>query len=168
PLSFRLIAGTLPAGLTLARALGIQSTSLSGTPTTAQTTNFTVQVSDPAGNRASRAYTLTIDPAQALVITNQSPILAPGTVGSAYAISLFASGGTQPFTWSIVAGALPNGLSLRGNTISGTPTLRGTFTFTARVTDTHGAQADRKSTRLNSSHLGISYAVFCLKKIKHI
>src|ERR1039458_6480600 len=25
---------------------------------------------------------------------------------------------------------------------------------------------DRKSTRLNSSHLGISYAVFCLKKIK--
>src|SRR5205814_3985478 len=26
------------------------------------------------------------------------------------------------------------------------------------------AQADRKSTRLNSSHLGISYAVFCLKK----
>src|SRR5262245_64018302 len=27
-----------------------------------------------------------------------------------------------------------------------------------------GASADRKSTRLNSSHLGISYAVFCLKK----
>src|SRR5262245_57228129 len=27
--------------------------------------------------------------------------------------------------------------------------------------------ADRKSTRLNSSHLGISYAVFCLKKKKH-
>src|SRR5436853_375009 len=26
------------------------------------------------------------------------------------------------------------------------------------------AAADRKSTRLNSSHLGISYAVFCLKK----
>src|ERR1035438_10752296 len=27
-----------------------------------------------------------------------------------------------------------------------------------------GGQTDRKSTRLNSSHLGISYAVFCLKK----
>src|SRR5205814_3360812 len=27
-----------------------------------------------------------------------------------------------------------------------------------------GADEDRKSTRLNSSHLGISYAVFCLKK----
>src|SRR5258705_5644033 len=29
-------------------------------------------------------------------------------------------------------------------------------------------QIDRKSTRLNSSHLGISYAVFCLKKKKNI
>src|SRR3712207_8659480 len=27
---------------------------------------------------------------------------------------------------------------------------------------------DRKSTRLNSSHANISYAVFCLKKKKHI
>src|SRR5262245_62672955 len=30
----------------------------------------------------------------------------------------------------------------------------------------HSQQLDRKSTRLNSSHLGISYAVFCLKKKK--
>src|SRR3712207_7535951 len=30
------------------------------------------------------------------------------------------------------------------------------------------AQADRKSTRLNSSHANISYAVFCLKKKKTI
>src|SRR5262245_60697975 len=30
----------------------------------------------------------------------------------------------------------------------------------------HGSATDRKSTRLNSSHLGISYAVFCLKKKK--
>src|SRR5256885_5435938 len=29
-------------------------------------------------------------------------------------------------------------------------------------------QGDRKSTRLNSSHLVISYAVFCLKKKKHL
>src|SRR5262245_29903998 len=28
----------------------------------------------------------------------------------------------------------------------------------------YGTREDRKSTRLNSSHLGISYAVFCLKK----
>src|SRR5947208_8975767 len=32
----------------------------------------------------------------------------------------------------------------------------------------HGPRRDRKSTRLNSSHQIISYAVFCLKKKKHI
>src|SRR5256885_11092066 len=32
--------------------------------------------------------------------------------------------------------------------------------------DAHRQRADRKSTRLNSSHLVISYAVFCLKKKK--
>src|SRR5947207_8919090 len=34
------------------------------------------------------------------------------------------------------------------------------------VPDTVGAAVDRKSTRLNSSHTVISYAVFCLKKKK--
>src|SRR5256885_17194903 len=38
----------------------------------------------------------------------------------------------------------------------------------ARCVDTGGGEADRKSTRLNSSHLVISYAVFCLKKKKVI
>src|SRR5438045_5937423 len=33
-----------------------------------------------------------------------------------------------------------------------------------RVQEELGSMKDRKSTRLNSSHLGISYAVFCLKK----
>src|SRR3712207_8049521 len=35
-----------------------------------------------------------------------------------------------------------------------------------RTTDTAAADLDRKSTRLNSSHANISYAVFCLKKKK--
>src|SRR3712207_8465023 len=33
--------------------------------------------------------------------------------------------------------------------------------------DRHGGRLDRKSTRLNSSHANISYAVFCLKKKKN-
>src|SRR5260221_4070421 len=33
-----------------------------------------------------------------------------------------------------------------------------------RVHDGHAKKGDRKSTRLNSSHTVISYAVFCLKK----
>src|SRR5262245_62308479 len=36
--------------------------------------------------------------------------------------------------------------------------------FSIGVVNSPGPLLDRKSTRLNSSHLGISYAVFCLKK----
>src|SRR3712207_7299631 len=37
-----------------------------------------------------------------------------------------------------------------------------------RVDHVDRAEQDRKSTRLNSSHANISYAVFCLKKKNHI
>src|SRR5690625_5228579 len=40
--------------------------------------------------------------------------------------------------------------------------------FDKRVTDALVKEGDRKSTRLNSSHVAISYAVFCLKKKKKI
>src|SRR3712207_8875928 len=56
------------------------------------------------------------------------------------------------------------------------PQIQGTFARAWKAgvkilfgTDTgvsaHGDNADRKSTRLNSSHANISYAVFCLKQI---
>src|SRR3712207_8515487 len=40
--------------------------------------------------------------------------------------------------------------------------------FRARYSGKTSQLSDRKSTRLNSSHANISYAVFCLKKKKHI
>src|SRR2546426_4758648 len=51
-------------------------------------------------------------------------------------------------------------------------TTQGTYTLTLAPERTKGQTVtlrarDRKSTRLNSSHLVISYAVFCLKKKKH-
>src|SRR5258705_9350828 len=42
----------------------------------------------------------------------------------------------------------------------------GTITMDTQVVVSAKNARDRKSTRLNSSHLGISYAVFCLKKKK--
>src|SRR3712207_7449034 len=38
---------------------------------------------------------------------------------------------------------------------------------TTKVVQLFGGYGDRKSTRLNSSHANISYAVFCLKKKQH-
>src|SRR2546426_7690163 len=41
------------------------------------------------------------------------------------------------------------------------------YAYRVRAVDTNLDLRDRKSTRLNSSHLVISYAVFCLKKKKY-
>src|SRR5439155_8932102 len=45
--------------------------------------------------------------------------------------------------------------------------LPGTYQLTVTLIGFHLDVSDRKSTRLNSSHVAISYAVFCLKKKKH-
>ena len=144
PHTFRLLAGRMPAGLTMATDFGVQSTSVTGTPTTVESQAFTVQVRDQSGNTATKVLSITIDPPRPLVITNQSSTLAPGTRGSPYATSLFADGGIKPYTWAIVAGQLPPGLTLSGNRIQGTPTTAGTFAFTARARDSGGQEATRQ------------------------
>ena len=144
PHMFSIISGSLPNGLSMAGSYGVQSTVVSGRPSTIQTTTFTVQVRDGTGHTATQALSVTINSPRTLVITNQSSTLAPGTVGSSYAIGLFADGGTQPYTWAITAGQLPPGLSLHGNIIQGTPTSAGTYTFTARVSDSAGQQTSQQ------------------------
>ena len=142
PYTWRVVSGKLPFGLKMARSFGAQSTQISGTPTRAETSTFTVQVKDGAGSTAQQAFSLTIDAPQPLVITS-GPCCADGTVGTAYHTNFFAEGGVQPYTWSILSGQLPPGLKVDARTpagISGTPTMAGTFTFTVAVTDKAGTQ----------------------------
>ena len=54
---------------------------------------------------------------QDLTITTP-PLLPSFTVGVAYSQAIAVTGGTAPYTWSILAGALPGGLAL--NSASGT------------------------------------------------
>jgi putative Ig domain-containing protein len=144
PYEFRVVAGKVPAGLTLAKAYGMQSTVISGTPQTVGTSTFTVEVKAGSGATARKAFTLTIAPTTPVSISDPSDDLNPGTVGVSYIHNLFPSGGAQPYRWVVVAGALPAGLSLTSNgSITGAPTRAGTFSFTVRLTDKFGQQATR-------------------------
>ena len=57
------------------------------------------------------------------------------TQNSNYSQSLSATGGIIPYAWSVSSGALPAGISISGNSISGTPTTIGTSTFAVKVED---------------------------------
>ena len=76
-------------------------------------------------------------------ITTES--LNEGTVNAAYNQTLAAD--NNPTSWSVTNGDLPNGLTLENNTISGTPTKAGNYTFT--VTATNGNGSDSKEFTLS-------------------
>jgi subtilisin family serine protease len=136
--AWALAAGSLPAGLTLSGS-GL----ISGTPTTAATSSFTVQVTDAGARTATAALTITVgafNVTTPLAISTTS--LPGGTTGTAYSSTLAATGGTTPYTWSVSAGTLPAGLTLSsGGVLSGTPTTAGTSTFTVQLSDAGGQKA---------------------------
>jgi len=84
-----------------------------------------------------------------------TPPFHSGEVGVGYAaVALSATGGVQPYSWSISAGALPDGLNLSGDgSVSGTPTSAGSFAFTIQVADIGG------STATVSGKIGIAAAL---------
>ena len=141
PYKWKLVSGSLPSGLSLSN-FGVYSAQIAGTPTRTGTSLFTLQVTDGVGDTAQQAFTLTIDPPLPLVITSGS-CCSNGTVGTTYQANFFASGGVQPYTWSIISGQLPPGLRLASSPpagLSGTPTTAGTYTFTVAVTDSTGTR----------------------------
>jgi hypothetical protein len=75
--------------------------------------------------------------------------LANGGVGDTYSAQIDASGGRQPYFWSLApgSGALPSGLTLNSGsfnaTLSGTLQAAGTFSFTVRVSDSDLTTVDR-------------------------
>jgi hypothetical protein len=142
--SFRVVDGRLPRGTRLFDFAG-SSGLINGVPREAGTFTFTVQVKDETRATDTETFTIEILPPEAPTITTEA--LSAGTVGEFYCCgNLFASGGVQPYEWQVVAGTLPPGLELpKGeNTISGTPTTAGTFTFTVRVTDDLGAFSEKE------------------------
>lgn len=150
PVRFEIIAGALPAGLRLVdpNAGSTPSKSISasvvGTPTTVQTSTFTIRITDVNGLTAQRTYTIQINPAITVAITPQQ--WAPLTVGSFGNLWIDGSGGVRPYRWAVTAGQLPPGMTLIQDNpsgplvrVGGTPTTRGTFSWTLRLTDAQSA-----------------------------
>jgi hypothetical protein len=145
--AFTVVSGSLPPGLFMPSTYGCCGDAIGGTPTQAGTFTFTVQVRDVAGHTATQAYSIAISNPAPLQITFPTACCNAGTVGQSYLQNFFLSGGLGPYTASIAAGALPPGLTLSKAppiSITGTPTTRGTFTFTVKVTDSQGDQATKQ------------------------
>ncbi len=134
PYTWSIVTGSLPAGLNLAGGV------IAGAPASAGSVTFTVQVSDSQSRTGQKAITINISP-PALSIT--TPVLANAMRGAAYNQPLSATGGTQPYSWTMIGGALPAGLALAGGAISGTPTVSGNFAITVQVNDSQSRTASR-------------------------
>jgi len=136
---------TLPPGLNLNTTTGL----ISGTPNTAGQFNFGVVVTDTLQVSSSpQQFSITIAPPPGITT---APTLPNGTVGTSYGtVTLAATGGTSPYTWSITTGAPPAGLNFNATpttaTISGTPSASGTTTFTVQVSDAKSVTGTKQFT----------------------
>jgi len=129
PFTWVRTAGALPTGISLNAGTG----TLSGTPSAAGTSSFTIRVADVNGKTASRALSISVY--TGLAITTASP-LADAEVGVAYSRTMSAAGGQAPISWAVTSGSLPADLSLSSaGVLSGTPSSAGASTFTITATD---------------------------------
>ncbi|MBU0866150.1 MAG: putative Ig domain-containing protein [Alphaproteobacteria bacterium] len=136
PYSYAVTAGTIPAGLSFN-----PNGTLSGTPVAAGNFNFTIAATDSSGApgpyTASRAYTVSVAPPT----IELDPVTLPNaTFGVAYSQTITADGSIAPYSFAVTSGALPPGLTLASDgTLSGTPSLSGTWGFTISATDATAA-----------------------------
>lgn len=95
--------------------------------------SVTVTATAVADTSATATLSIAVNPAPTITTTS----LPAGVAGTAYSQTLTESGGTAPFTWGVVAGQIPPGLTLNGGggQITGTPTGAGTFNFTVQLSD---------------------------------
>lgn len=139
PLSWSVVGGdmNLPPGLTLNSMTGV----LDGTPDPLSEGlyDFFVRLTDGNGATVDTAspVVITTDPSPLLVTDGDPP---DGQVDQVYpGYTFITTNGTGPYSYVLIAGSLPPGLSLTGGgVLSGTPTVAGLYPASVRVTDAVG------------------------------
>ena len=136
PVTWRVIGGALPDGVTLDEAAGV----LRGTPTATGIARFTVRATSEL-NADTRALRVTI--VDALRIASDS-VRRGATVGEPYADTLRLGDDAATARWAVVGGALPAGLALAAETgvVRGLPERAGAYTFSVQTT---GAVTDTRT-----------------------
>jgi large repetitive protein len=134
PYTFAVVSGALPPGLFFS-----STGQISGTPIAVGTFSFTVRATDAGQQTLDVAYSITVATTSGTIFF--TPTTPPGgSVGAIYAQNLSGGGGAAPYTFSIVSGNLPFGVTLAATgAIRGTPQIAGTYTAIVRVTDAQGA-----------------------------
>ena len=137
PYAWSLATGAMPAGLTIS-----DNGTVAGTPKTAGTFRFNLQVADSTGATAKVAKTFVIARALKATLVSACAAQCLVEVGCASVCGKFGTltGGVGPFTYTSL-GNLPTGLRLSGLTLVGTFTSSTPrfYTFTVNVTDSFGA-----------------------------
>jgi hypothetical protein len=139
PYTWNVSSGALPGGL----ALGNDG-SIGGSPTTAGTFSFTIQVSDSQSGTASLAGSITIAPALTVGLIPACAQYCRVELGCVDVCGLFGelSGGAGPYAYTLTQGPLPAGTSLVGLSLTGTFIGQpGWLQFAVQVTDSLGAVA---------------------------
>ncbi|MEQ8273472.1 MAG: putative Ig domain-containing protein [Deltaproteobacteria bacterium] len=133
PYSVQVTNGALPAGLSVDGATG----ALFGVPTTAGTFTFDIAVGDSAGASATGSFTVDVTEEMVLYIASSEIVVYSNAEAMA---QLVAMGGVPPYSWSMLGGTLPPGLSFDAaeGRIIGRPTELGQETATFMVTDAEG------------------------------
>jgi hypothetical protein len=145
-LTWTLESGFFPPGLGITGAG--TSWAISGSPTASGQFFFTLRVTDTAGNIATRHFDVSIYPAGVLppVGMLEGPNFGTWSIGELNS-QLTGSGGNGTYTFSLIAGTLPPGISIRtppdlpqwfpmgaSAGLIGIATTPGTYNFTVRVT----------------------------------
>jgi hypothetical protein len=112
---------------------------LTGVPTAAGSFSFGVQVADgTSGTPGTAVRNYTVDVA-APVISIATTFPERLFLGRAFSLPLQGAGGAQPYTFAVISGALPPGVTLSSaGEFAGTPGAVGSYTFGVRITDANG------------------------------
>ncbi len=142
--NFVVTAGLLPTGMTLGTDGKLQ-----GTPMQSGNFTFVVTVTDKFGCTGVREFTFAIG-CQTLTIGPENTTLPGAMQEMSYnpaqppAQTFTATGGCGQYTFSVVSGALPLGITLTASgALTGAPTQNGEFEFTIKATDKCGCMVTK-------------------------